>query len=353
VTPLVSICLPSLNTRPFLKERFDSIYQQTFQDWELFVYDSHSDDGSWDFICDVAAKDNRVRIAQGPRDGVYPAWNECLKQTRGEFVYIATSDDSMSPDLMEKMVAALQFHQDCELAHCPLVIVDERSRRVEEQTWPDGTVFADGLPDIGTAHVWRAPYSGLMQLSGRHVILSITQLLIRRSIFSRIGNFTNRWGSPSDFHWEMKAGLVANMVHVPDTWATWRIHSNQATNESRGISRQDYFQKVDDMIRHAVAESEALLPEGIATDLKSYVLRSSEELRSYYLNLWYRESPTRRRLYQALQVLQGTPSVRREILRRITGKPKWYDNVGSEVRQWLESRGLQPLVRCSQPTAHT
>jgi len=353
MTPRVSICLPSLNTRPFLNERFDSIFQQTFQDWELFVYDSHSDDGSWEFICDVAAKDRRVRIAQGPRDGVYPAWNECLKATRGEFVYFATSDDSMSPDLLEKMVAALEVHQDCELAHCPLVIVDESSHQVDEPTWPECTVFADGLPDITTPHVWRAPFTGLMQLSGRHVVLSITQLLIRRSIFSRIGNFTNRWGSASDFHWEMKAGLAANMVHVPDTWATWRIHSKQATNESRRTSSRDYFQKVDDMIRHAVAESEALLPAGIMNDLKEHVLRSSEELRSYYLDLFYRVSPARRRLYQARQVIQGTPSVRREILRRFTGKPKWVDNVGSEVRQWLESRGLQPLVRCSEPTGHS
>ena len=69
---LASICMPNLNTRPFLKERFDSIFNQTFQDWELFVYDSHSDDGAWEFIQDLAKKCDRMRIAQGPREGPYP-----------------------------------------------------------------------------------------------------------------------------------------------------------------------------------------------------------------------------------------------------------------------------------------
>jgi hypothetical protein len=46
------------------------------------------------------------------------------------------------------MVAALELHQDCELAHCPLVIVDEEKPQGKEPTWPDCTVFADGLPDI-------------------------------------------------------------------------------------------------------------------------------------------------------------------------------------------------------------
>ena len=106
MAPSVSICVPNLNMLPFLKERFDSIFNQTFQDWELFVYDSHSDDGAWEFIQDLAKKCDRMRIAQGPREGPYPAWNECLRRTGGEYVYIATSDDAMAPDFLEKMVTA-------------------------------------------------------------------------------------------------------------------------------------------------------------------------------------------------------------------------------------------------------
>ena len=146
--PRVSICLPNLNTLPFLGERFDTIFGQTLRDWEMFVYDSYSDDGGWELIRQRAAGDNRIRITQGPREGPYPAWNECLRQTTGEFVYIATSDDTMAPDCLEKMVAALDRHQDCDLAHCPFIAIDERGAPVAAPRWPECTPFGVGLEKL-------------------------------------------------------------------------------------------------------------------------------------------------------------------------------------------------------------
>ena len=69
MSPTVSICVPNLNTRPFLRERFHTILDQTFQDWELLVYDSYSDDGAWEYICEIAAREPRMRAWQGPREG--------------------------------------------------------------------------------------------------------------------------------------------------------------------------------------------------------------------------------------------------------------------------------------------
>ena len=337
--------MPNLNTLPFLRERFDSIFHQTFNDWELFVYDSHSDDGSWEFIQEVARTDKRVRIAQGPREGPYPAWNECLRQTSGEYVYIATSDDSMSPDFLEKMTRALDKHRQCELAHCKLAIVDERGEKLRGRMWPDATVFADGAEEfVEIPHVRHAPYNGFLQLTGRHVFLSITQVLIRRSIFSRVGTFPNRWGSISDFNWEMKAGLVADMVHVPHTFATWRIHSKQAT-ASQDFASVEYFKKIDEMIYDAVSTSEPYLLPAFKGAVRNNLVQRARELRAYYRALrQLRDRAFRRRLFQMDQMLRIKP-VRREILGRMIGVPRWEDNAPTEIRQWMESLGLQPLER--------
>src|SRR6187402_2601104 len=54
--PKVSICVPNLNTRPFLPERFQTIREQSLNDWELLVYDSHSTDGAWEYICELAGR---------------------------------------------------------------------------------------------------------------------------------------------------------------------------------------------------------------------------------------------------------------------------------------------------------
>src|SRR5438093_5987405 len=124
--PKVSICVPTLNTRPYLPERFETVFNQTFQDWELVVCDSYSDDGSWEYIQELAAREPRMRISQTPRKGVYAGFNDCIQLARGEYVYIARSDDTMSPDFLEEMVAAFgpQYKpEDHWLANCGIQTV--------------------------------------------------------------------------------------------------------------------------------------------------------------------------------------------------------------------------------------
>ncbi len=83
--PKVSICVPNLNTLPFLPERFETIFNQTFQDWELLVYDGYSDDGAWEYIGQLAAREPRMHIWQGPREGTPGSWSPCVRKARGEY----------------------------------------------------------------------------------------------------------------------------------------------------------------------------------------------------------------------------------------------------------------------------
>lgn len=344
MTPRVSICVPNLNMRPFLQERFDSIFGQTLDDWELLVYDGFSDDGAWEFIQGLAAGEKRMRVVQGLREGVYPAWNECLRQTKAEYVYIATSDDTMAPDCLEKMVAALERHGDCDLAHCPLVFIDETGGSVGDQRWPQFTALEHDLPELlERPHVRRAPYDGLLHLTGRHVYLSITQLLIRRSLFSRIGGFPSKWGSMSDFNWEMKAGLVADTVHVPDTWASWRMHRKQVS-ASIDIFSVERDRKFEEMIQDAVQTCEAYLDPSIVSGLRLRWLDWSKEIRTYYSGLRRRRNHLSRRIFQISQVFNGTAAARSELIGRLFGRQKWPDAAPAEIRLWLESIGLNPVI---------
>src|SRR5262245_44541433 len=245
--PKVSICVPNLNTRPFLPERIDTIRGQSLDDWELLAYDSHSADGAWEYLQQVAAIEPRMRCWQGPREGTPGSWNPCIRESRGEYVYIATSDDTMPPDCLEKLAAALDAHPECDIAHCRLRAIDEHGADCEDW-WSEVSVFARSTgPLVDRLHVRRAPLDGLLHLSGDTVYTSITQLLIRRSLFDRIGFFERTWGSVGDFNWAMRAGLVANTVHVPDTWGGWRVHAGQSTS-SANLGSAEHAHRIDSMI---------------------------------------------------------------------------------------------------------
>src|SRR5262249_12761142 len=159
------VCVPNLNTRPFLPERFETIFNQTFQDWELLVYDSYSEDGAWEYIKGLAGREPRMRVWQGPREGTPGSWTPCVRQAQGKYVYIATSDDIMAPDCLEKLVSALERHPECELAHCQLRSIDTSGNDIPNVTrwWSRESLFACSSGDLmNRPHIRWAPSDGVL-----------------------------------------------------------------------------------------------------------------------------------------------------------------------------------------------
>ena len=231
--PKVSICLPNLNQRPFIEDRMESIVSQTLQDWECIAYDNFSDDGSWEDIKVYASRDDRIVARQAGKAGMYANWNNCIKNAQGSYIYIATSDDTMSPDCLEKMVAALDAHPECDICQCGLQMIDRDGHPMDGENgdlcWEklgNASYFGDQLK---TPHVRMAPHDGLVALAYGTVWTSMTQVLIRRTLFDQVGLFPTQWDAVGDAAWQMKAGLVANVVYVPEKLATWRYYEGQGS----------------------------------------------------------------------------------------------------------------------------
>jgi hypothetical protein len=340
--PKVSICVPNLNTRPFLPDRFETIFRQSFQDWELLIYDSYSDDGSWEYIQELAAHEKRMRIWQGPRQGTPGSWNPCICAACGEYIYVATSDDTMAPDCLEKLLAALEAHPECDLAHCPLRAIDETGRITDKQEWwSQRSTFAKSSGELlQCAHVRRAPFDGLLHLLGETVYTSITQLLIRRSLFDRIGLFEARWGSVGDFNWGMRAGLVASTVHVPDTWGGWRIHAKQAT-AGAAMGSAEHSKAIEGMIENALTSCQKSLAPHAGQPLSK-----TRELREFLTQVARRKNSFQRKAYIILRLLALSPAALGRLKAKSSNRP-WPESAPDLVRTWLEEAGIGPvLVPC-------
>jgi glycosyltransferase involved in cell wall biosynthesis len=230
--PKISIVLPNLNMATYIKERFDTILAQTYTEWELVIVDGYSSDGSWNIIQEYANEDKRIRIFQKPPLGLCDAFNKGIQLARGEYVYIATCDDTMTPDCIEKMVSAFDEHPECDICRCCLTIINEHGEPHPTRRWENmpSQKFHSHL--IRKKHVRLAPFDGFLHFGLWMPTLSFTQIMIRRSLFDKIGFLKLDWGSRSDFEWHMRAGLVCNIIHLPEYLATWRIHGNQATQDN-------------------------------------------------------------------------------------------------------------------------
>jgi hypothetical protein len=338
--PKVSICVPNLNTRPFLAERFRTILEQTWQDWELLVYDSHSDDGAWEYICDIANRDRRILAWQGPRGGTPGSWSPCIRKACGDYVYIATSDDTMPPDCLEQLVGALDAHPECDVAHCPLQAIDETGREIEKMAawWSQDSIFAQSSGRLlWQPHVRKAPYDGLLHLSGGSVYISITQLLIRRSLFDRIGFFESTWGSVGDFGWNMRAGLVANTVHVPGTWGGWRLHGAQATAAVE-LASADHATRIDQMIDQAISSCGSMVTPALRVHLDSWS-SSAKALRDLARQVATHDSAVARRRYVIQRAATGSAPARTYLTSRLMGR-----SFPDLIQGWLDKVGQGPML---------
>ena len=114
--PTISIIVPVYNVEKYIHRCIDSILAQTFTDFELILVDDGSPDNC-PAICDeYAKKDSRVRVIHKPNGGVSSARNAGVDAARGEYVAFVDSDDWITFNCMEKMVAA------CEENHADMVL---------------------------------------------------------------------------------------------------------------------------------------------------------------------------------------------------------------------------------------
>jgi glycosyltransferase involved in cell wall biosynthesis len=106
--PLVSIIVPFYNAEKFIKGCLDSIFFQTFQNFECILIDDGSTDKSLDICNFYAKKDNRFRIIQQENSGVSAARNKGITTASGEYIMFADSDDYLLPDMMQKLYDAIE-----------------------------------------------------------------------------------------------------------------------------------------------------------------------------------------------------------------------------------------------------
>jgi glycosyltransferase involved in cell wall biosynthesis len=343
----VSICMPTLNSMAFLDERLESIDRQTLQDWELVVVDSASDDATLEKLAAFAeSHEQPVRIHQAPRDGIYTNINRAIEHARSPYIYIATSDDTMADDCLDKLASALDEHPSCGLAHSPLRRIHRDGTPERPAWWERDSVFARSSGDLlCETHVRRAPYDGMLHLLGESVYVSLTQLLIRRSVIDDVGLFASTWGSVGDFEWDMRVSLMHDTVHVADTWASWRLHDAQAT-ASAGLDSRVHSEKVESMIEHALQANRERLDDRLYDHLAGAWGRAARDMREFFAGLESVGGGVPRKRFVLAHATHGSWAARRYLRAKLPGHPDLPRHAPWVIRRWLEREaGNAPVLR--------
>lgn len=339
---LVSIGLPTRNSLQFLEERIETIVNQTYQNWELIVVDGESQDGTWERLQKLAQVDSRVRLESRSPDGIYPAFNRCIELAQGEYVYIATSDDTMALNCIEKLTEALETNADCDIAHCPQRVLNAEGDQ-EEGWWAHTSSFKRSAPAwIHRRHKRIAPHDGIVCILGDNIYSSVTQLLIRKTLYRRIGHYPTQFGSMGDFYWNLRAALAASCVHVPETWGGWRMHDAQATAQV-DFESDAYYTRIDAMIREAVATVDSYLDAPTAHLVRMLESGRSREARHFLRNFGKNSKFLRRQFTCVLALLKGNRAAFDYYRSRFSKNARWPQGAPEAVKTWSPKLSLHLL----------
>ncbi|MEH2225482.1 CHAT domain-containing protein [Nostoc sp.] len=258
MSPLISIVIVNYNRESYLQEAIASVLAQTWQDFELLIWDDGSTDRSVAIANNYAQQDGRVRVVQAHHQGVAAACKAAIAQTSGAYIGIVDSDDILAPTALAQTATVLNRYPETGFVYTDYLNIDR-----------DGKV-------IGYGHRCNIPYSQTGLLLN---FMTFHFRLMRRSVYDRVRGVNASFaGSAYDYDLCLRLSEVAQVRRVKEPLYFYRNHS-----QSISVIRQK-----EQILWSKRAIAQALWRRGLADKLQidvelptgRFVLRRKKSLLS-------------------------------------------------------------------------
>jgi len=215
--PRVTIVTPSYNQAAFLEQTIQSVLDQGYPNLEYFVVDGGSTDGSKEIIEKYA---DRLDWWVSETDmGQAEAINKGFARATGDYVAWLNSDDLYQPGVIEAAVKVLQVNPDVCMAYGDVVSIDENAKPFNIMAYDDWV-----LKDLMCFNIIGQP-----------------GVFMRRAALQKAGYLDLSYRFLLDHHLWLRLAQHGKMIHIPELWASARIHPG-AKNVAlaRGFGQEAY-----------------------------------------------------------------------------------------------------------------
>ena len=114
--PTFSLITPLHNKVTYIRETIQSVLSQTYSDWEMFIVENGSTDGS--FLKAQEFQDSRLHFLESPKQGPGAARNYGLNLAQGDWIQFLDADDLLEPNHLEQQLIAAKKHPEAEIIAC-------------------------------------------------------------------------------------------------------------------------------------------------------------------------------------------------------------------------------------------
>ncbi|MFS8084067.1 MAG: glycosyltransferase family 2 protein, partial [Acidobacteriota bacterium] len=263
--PKVSVIIPAYNVAPYIGETLESVFAQTFTDFEvIIVNDGSPDTCEFERVLEPFMK--CIRYLKQDNRGASAARNAGLRAAQGEFVAFLDADDLWLPSYLEDQLAVLR-QRNCDLVCADALIVGDS---------PDaGRTYFEAVMNSAPAD----DVTFLDLLSGERSLIT-SGVLARREQVLEVGLFDENLRNAQDLDlWLRLARRGTRIAYQPRTLLQYRSRLNSLTGDAINSHRREL------LIFEKVEQSFGLTPEERAE--VEPVIRNRRALVQYELGKLY------------------------------------------------------------------
>jgi len=217
--PLVSIIMNCFNGEKYVQEAIESVYAQTYQNWEIIFWDNASTDKSAEI---AKSYDSKLRYFRGDKTVTLgAARNKALRQSKGEFFAFLDSDDLWLAEKLEKQIPL--FFRDRKIA-----IVT--SNAVQFNVKGDAELFCKRRPKTG--HVFRELL--------KNYFICLSTAVVRNRVLDDLNEwFDDRFSHIEESDLFIRIAYTWHLDYVDEPLVKYRIHKESSTYMRRDLSPKE------------------------------------------------------------------------------------------------------------------
>lgn len=226
--PTVSVIVPNYNYAPYIKQRLDSILNQTFQDFELILLDDASSDESVEILEQYKTNEHVTHfVVNGENSGsTFIQWRKGIEMARGEFIWIAESDDWADLTFLEKCVCRLKECPDASFCFTNALFVNEEGKVIEDKWAKKHLVYPSKEFQIYNGEEYVARH-----LYWYNYVFNASSVVFRKAVALNVDfEHCARMKYCGDWLFWTKMALLGKVIAVFENLDFFRRHSHCTTN---------------------------------------------------------------------------------------------------------------------------
>jgi glycosyltransferase involved in cell wall biosynthesis len=224
--PKVSVIIPAYNVAPYVGETLDSVFSQTFTDYEVIVINDGSPDTE-ELERELARFIDRVNYVKQENRGASAARNAGLQTARGEFVAFLDADDLWLPSYLDEQIKFI-LERNCDLVCADAAVFSDGSHKAE--------TYMESLMTDAPA-TGEVTFLGL--LSGEQSLITSGVVVCRERVFD-VGLFDEALRNSQDFDlWLRLSRNETRMAYQRRVLLRYRSRVNSLSGDEVNVHRRE------------------------------------------------------------------------------------------------------------------